>query len=117
MRRYPASILAAVSLSVVIALAGVGCSSDDNKSADTSATDTAGAASTTTGPDDATLQEGLTCDPLDERACLLRWPNDPFTRPDATTATGRRPDIHAESTPANAKPLACPTLIAVRTLV
>ncbi|MCE9621242.1 MAG: hypothetical protein K8R99_02735 [Actinomycetia bacterium] len=32
---------------------------------------------------------------------MLPWPNDAFTRPDATTATGRRLDIHAESTPVN----------------
>jgi len=43
----------------------------------------------------------LTCDPLDERACLLPWPNDAFTVPDSSTATGRRLAIDADSTPTN----------------
>ena len=30
------------------------------------------------------------CDPIDPHACLLPFPNDDFTRPDAATATGRR---------------------------
>jgi hypothetical protein len=47
--------------------------------------------------------EALGCDPLDERACLLPWPNDAFTVPDASTATGRRLAIQAGSTPLNAK--------------
>ena len=42
-------------------------------------------------------------DPLDERACLLPWPNDAFTVPDAATPTGRRLDIHADATPLNAE--------------
>lgn len=56
----------------------------------------------TTTPENAILDESLRCDPLDERACLLPWPNDAFTVPDTGTATGRRLDIHPESPPANA---------------
>lgn len=41
----------------------------------------------------------LTCDPLDERACLLPWPNDAFTVADPSTTTGRRLAIHATSPP------------------
>lgn len=96
MRRLVSPVLVAI-----IAITGVGCSSDDSASTDSAAPDTT-AASTTTGPEDAVLEESLTCDPLDERACLLPWPNDAFTRPDPTTATGRRLDIQAESTPVNA---------------
>ena len=59
------------------------------------------AAPTTTAPEDAILEQALTCDPLDERACLLPWPNDAFTVPDASTPTGRRLAIAASSTPAN----------------
>lgn len=53
-------------------------------------------------PEDAILDISLACDPLDERACLLPWPNDAFTVPDASTDTGRRLDIHPASAPANA---------------
>jgi len=68
---------------------------------------TTGGVATTAGPsttaaEDAILTEALVCDPLDERACLLPWPNDGFTVPDATTATGRRLAIDPESTPSNA---------------
>jgi len=57
--------------------------------------------STTTAPEDAILDAALRCDPLDERACLLPWPNNAFTVPDAATSTGRRLDIHPDSTPLN----------------
>ena len=56
---------------------------------------------TTTQPEDAVLDVSLRCDPLDERACLLPWPNDAFSVPDAGTPTGRRLDIHPESPPTN----------------
>lgn len=52
------------------------------------------------------LTESLHCDPLDERACLLPWPNDAFTVPDDTTPTGRRLDIRPDSTPLNAEGVA-----------
>ena len=42
------------------------------------------------------------CDPSDPAACLLPWPNDRFTRADSTTSTGRRLDLPADGTPANA---------------
>ncbi|MFN8642912.1 MAG: hypothetical protein U0802_15135 [Candidatus Binatia bacterium] len=41
------------------------------------------------------------CDPLGE-PCVLPWPNDYFTVPDAGTATGRRLALVAASLPANA---------------
>ncbi|MFM2077310.1 MAG: hypothetical protein RJA49_1200, partial [Actinomycetota bacterium] len=57
---------------------------------------------TTTAPEDAIFTESLQCDPLDERACLLPWPNDAFSLPDPSTPTGRRLDIHHDATPLNA---------------
>jgi hypothetical protein len=41
------------------------------------------------------------CDPLDATACLLPWPNDRFTQPDANTPTGLRLDLPADGTPTN----------------
>jgi len=61
---------------------------------------------TTTAPEDAILDLSLRCDPLDERACLLPWPNNAFTVPDGSTATGRRLDIHADSPPMNVEGVA-----------
>ena len=49
------------------------------------------------------MTDPLPCDPLDERACLLPWPNDGFTVPDPSTTTGRRLAIQPTSTPANNK--------------
>jgi len=81
----------------------------DGKAAGTDQTSTSPASSvpaanepTTTNPEDAVLDVSLRCDPLDERACLLPWPNDTFTVPDSGTATGRRLDVHPESPPTNA---------------
>ena len=41
------------------------------------------------------------CDPIDPSLCLLPWPNDFFTRPDPSTATGRRLSIDPQATPQN----------------
>jgi hypothetical protein len=41
------------------------------------------------------------CDPLDQALCLLPFPNDYFTRPDPTTATGRRIDFLPIEMPRN----------------
>jgi hypothetical protein len=41
------------------------------------------------------------CDFMDPALCLQPWPNDYFTRPDATTDTGRRLNLNVNSTPAN----------------
>lgn len=41
------------------------------------------------------------CDFLDSTVCLQPFPNDYFTKADASTPTGKRLDLHAESTPAN----------------
>lgn len=58
--------------------------------------------SETISPLDVYLTDPLVCDPLDERACLLPWPNDAFTVPDPSTPTGRRLAIIPDSTPMNA---------------
>src|SRR5215217_6617010 len=42
------------------------------------------------------------CDPLDPAVCLQPWPNDFFTRPDASTPTGRRLDLQIAAMPRNA---------------
>ena len=41
------------------------------------------------------------CDFMDPALCLQPWPNDYFTVPDATTATGRRLALNPNSMPAN----------------
>lgn len=41
------------------------------------------------------------CDPLDPTACLLPFPNDYFTVPDTTSATGRRVHLSEAALPAN----------------
>lgn len=55
------------------------------------------------GPVDTALQAALTaagvCDDLDERLCLLPFPNDHFTVLDASTPTGRRVDLNTLATP------------------
>ena len=42
------------------------------------------------------------CDPIDPAQCMLPYPNDWFTRPDASSATGRRLDLSALAMPRNA---------------
>src|SRR5215210_3111704 len=44
---------------------------------------------------------GAGCDRLDDAACLLPFPNDAFTRPDPTSATGRRLAFQAHQMPRN----------------
>src|SRR5512135_743654 len=41
------------------------------------------------------------CDPMDPALCLLPFPNDRFTRPDPTTATGLRIDFSPLEMPRN----------------
>ena len=41
------------------------------------------------------------CDFMDPTVCLQPWPNDYFTRADASTDTGRRLNLNINSTPAN----------------
>lgn len=89
MRRWTGLVLAGVLLAA--------CSGDDGPSSDSVAVESTSAPSTTIPP----MTEALTCDVLDERACLLPWPNDAFTVPDPSTATGRRLDIQEGTTPAN----------------
>ena len=42
------------------------------------------------------------CDPIDPSLCLLPWPNDFFTRPDRSTATGLALERRPAATPRNA---------------
>jgi hypothetical protein len=42
------------------------------------------------------------CDPIDPSQCMLPYPNDWFTRPDATSRTGRRLDLNVLAMPRNA---------------
>jgi hypothetical protein len=41
------------------------------------------------------------CDPIDPSQCMLPYPNDWFTRPDPTSATGRRLDLNVLAMPRN----------------
>jgi len=43
------------------------------------------------------------CDPLDPAQCMLPYPNDWFTKPDPTSATGRRVDLTVLGMPRNAE--------------
>ncbi len=103
MRRHglPFLLFAAAAMTSIAA-----CSDTPSASSSTTTIDTSGSTTTfatpTTAPEDALLTSSLQCDPLDERACLLPWPNDAFTVPDDSTATGRRLDIHPDATPQNA---------------
>jgi hypothetical protein len=45
---------------------------------------------------------GYGCDPIAGGSCMLPWPNDYSTRPDASTATGKRVNLKASQLPANA---------------
>ena len=52
------------------------------------------------------------CDPFDQAACLLPWPNDYFTRADRSSATGRRLALTADrcrATPRARRSTPCPT--------
>ena len=42
------------------------------------------------------------CDPIDPAQCMLPYPNDWFTKPDPTSATGRRLDLNILGMPRNA---------------
>jgi hypothetical protein len=54
-------------------------------------------------PEAGAREAGAGCDPLDPARCLLPWPNDHFTRPDAASATGRRLALRDELMPRNAQ--------------
>ncbi|HET9729433.1 MAG TPA: hypothetical protein VFR41_08440, partial [Acidimicrobiia bacterium] len=45
----------------------------------------------------------ITCDPIDTTKCLLPFPDNYFTVPDASTPTGLRVHFPRESMPANAQ--------------
>jgi hypothetical protein len=48
-------------------------------------------------------RDPATCDPLGGERCMLPFPNDYFTVADRSTATGRRVNLSAAATPANAQ--------------
>lgn len=79
----------------VLALVGAGCSGSDHPSA---------GSPTVTTPNDVAgaMADALPCDPLDTAACALPFPNDSFTRADASTATNRRVAFAPDTLPANA---------------
>ncbi|MEN9646806.1 MAG: hypothetical protein RL238_3475 [Actinomycetota bacterium] len=103
MRRpiVPVLLLTLATVAAAACSDGDGDASSSSGSSSGSSTPSTVIESTTTGPEDAVLVDSLQCDPLDERACLLPWPNDAFTVPDPSTATGRRLDIHPDSPPSN----------------
>src|SRR5213080_471190 len=41
------------------------------------------------------------CDPIDPAQCMLPYPNDWFTKPDSTSATGRRLNLNVLAMPRN----------------
>jgi hypothetical protein len=43
------------------------------------------------------------CDPIDPAQCMLPYPNDWFTKPDATSRTGRRLDLNVLAMPRNSE--------------
>jgi hypothetical protein len=83
------------------ALLASACSDDDTPTASTGVDPSISVEQTTSTIPAEPRTTALTCDPLDERACLLPWPNDAFTVPDPSTATGRRLAIDPSSTPTN----------------
>ena len=81
---------------VAMALLAAGCSGDDTQASP------ATGSSTTLTVGAAAMSDALPCDPLDPTVCALPFPNDSFTRTDASTATGRRVAFGDETLPANA---------------
>lgn len=90
----PRRLIAAL---VVLSLAAA-CSNDGSTATDDAST------TTVTRPENTRVEPpgAATCDDTDPTACLLPWPNDRFTRADATTTTGRRLDLPREGMPVNA---------------
>ena len=99
MRRTRLTLLLAAAF---VALAGAACTDDTASRPEPSATSTIAEPPPPTIDNTVPMTESLHCDPLDQRSCLLPWPNDAFTVPDDTTATGRRLAIRSDSPPANA---------------
>jgi len=101
MRRRSTGLIAVL---LGLALIAAACSSDEEtESGPTITTSESAITTTTVAPATPVIPaESGACDPADAAACLLPWPNDRFTRPDASTATGLRIDFPADGTPANA---------------
>lgn len=83
---------------LVLGLCATACNSSTSRS---TTTDTDPTTTETSAVAPADLEVALECDPLDDHACLLPWPNDAFTRRDPSSVTGRRLDIAPTSTPRN----------------
>lgn len=81
--------------SVALVLAASAACGSDSKSAP-EAPKVHGSITVATGADDPAR-----CDPTDPKRCLLPFPNDRFTRADASTPTKLRLDLKAASMPAN----------------
>jgi hypothetical protein len=75
-----------VVLAATVVFVPVACSPDASDTSDT----------------DSNTAAAAGCDDRDPRACLLPWPSDRYTVPDATTATGVRVAIPADAVPTNA---------------
>jgi hypothetical protein len=85
---------------LVGALVTAGCSDDgENASTDTTVAEEESAFA---GSIDLAVSNADRCDPI-APGCLFPFPNDAFTVPDDTTATGRRVAFARESLPANAQ--------------
>ncbi|MCB0954678.1 MAG: hypothetical protein R2694_11400 [Ilumatobacteraceae bacterium] len=96
---------AATALTAILALAPVACSDEGAATPTTAGGEPSASTSTVPITDEISrgpLPASLTCDPFDERACLLPWPNDAFTDPDPTTPTGRRLHLRPDTSPRNA---------------
>jgi hypothetical protein len=94
-----------VALTIVLGMVAAACSGDEtgdvSPTTTSPTTTTTIAAPATAAPVPVIPAESGSCDPVDGAACLLPWPNDRFTRPDADAATGLRVDFPADGTPAN----------------
>ena len=94
----------AVSLIVITSIGG--CSGDNPESIPTAPITTTSVSDVSDPVAPAELGIDLTdaarCDPIAPSRCLLPFPNDYFTIADASTETGRRVALVAESLPANA---------------
>ncbi|MBM4265903.1 MAG: hypothetical protein FJ144_04715 [Deltaproteobacteria bacterium] len=84
-QRAHSSFSAALLLSLLVSL---GCGSSDDRDS-------------FNGSIDVDAPDAATCDPLDQKKCLLPFPSDFFTVADDSTDTGRRIQLPAEGTPAN----------------
>lgn len=84
---------------LVVGLVAAGCSDSDDGDGDGATKATTSTTSTRVITEEAGTGA---CAGTDPSTCLLPWPNDRFTRADASTATGRRLDLPIKGMPVNA---------------